>query len=98
MKALCRLQVGLPGYEEIVALLFAMLTALLILLGAAVPSAHRGDPGGPRLRALGAPVIGAVAAGLAVAFSAKLSYRVADFLDRNAPTPERLASSPPSAA
>ncbi|MFF4810193.1 hypothetical protein ACFY03_18490 [Micromonospora chersina] len=90
-------QVGLPGYEETVALLFAVLTVLLILLGAAVLAARRTGPGGPRLRALGAPVIGAVAAGLAVAFSSELVYRVADFLDRNAPTAERLASSPPLA-
>lgn len=88
---------GPAGYEETVDFLFATLIALLILLGAAVLSARRSVTGGPRLRGLGAPVIGAVAAGLAVAFSSELFYRVADFLDRNAPTAERLASSPPLA-
>ncbi|MEU1687002.1 hypothetical protein [Micromonospora sp. NPDC005707] len=88
---------GLPRYGEIVTLLFATQTVLLVVLGAAVLWARPRVPGGPRLRALGAPVIDAVAAGLAVAYSAELVYRVADLLDRSAPTSARLATSPPLA-
>ncbi|MET7966408.1 hypothetical protein [Micromonospora sp. NPDC005305] len=88
---------GLPGYGEIVTLLFATQTVLLVVLGAAVLWARPRLPGGSRLRALGAPVIDAVAAGLAVAYSAELVYRVADLLDRSAPTSARLATSPPLA-
>ncbi|NES27154.1 hypothetical protein GCE86_14245 [Micromonospora terminaliae] len=88
---------GLPGYGEIVSLLFATQTVLLVVLGAAVLRARPRVPGGPRLRALGAPVIDAVAAGVGVAYSAELVYRVADLLDRSAPTAERLATSPPLA-
>ncbi|WP_456181787.1 hypothetical protein [Micromonospora sp. I033] len=88
---------ALPGYAETVAVLFATQTLLLAVLGAAVLWARPRLPGGPPLRALGAPVIDAVAAGLAVAFSAELVYRVADVLDRSAPTAARLASSPPLA-
>ncbi|MFR9775408.1 hypothetical protein ACL02O_05040 [Micromonospora sp. MS34] len=88
---------SLPGYGRIVGALFLTQTALLVVLGLAVLWARGRARGGSRLRALGAPVIGAVATGLAVAFSAELVYRVADLLDRNAPTAERLASSPPLA-
>ncbi|MET8834143.1 hypothetical protein ABZV78_09530 [Micromonospora sp. NPDC004540] len=88
---------GLPGYEEIVTSLFATQTILLVVLGAAVLWARPRLPGGPPLRALGAPVLDAVAVGVAVAFSAELVYRVADLLDRSAPTAARLASSPPLA-
>ncbi|KAB1912506.1 hypothetical protein [Micromonospora sp. AMSO31t] len=88
---------GLPGYGEIVTLLFATQTVLLLVLGAAALWARPRLPGGSRLRALGAPVIDAVAAGLAVAYSAELVYRVADLLDRSAPTSARLATSPPLA-
>ncbi len=90
-------QAGLPRYGEIVTLLFATQTGLLVVLGAAVLWARARLPGGSRLRALGAPVIDAVAVGLGVAYSAELVYRVADLLDRNAPTAERLATSPPLA-
>ncbi|MET8912677.1 hypothetical protein [Micromonospora sp. NPDC004551] len=88
---------SLPRYGEIVSLLFATQTVVLVALGAAVLWARPRLPGGPRLRALGAPVIDAVAAGLGVAYSAELVYRVADVLDRSAPTAARLATSPPLA-
>ncbi|MFC0032734.1 hypothetical protein ACFFMM_24740 [Micromonospora chaiyaphumensis] len=88
---------GLPWYGEIVTLLFATQTVLLVVLGAAVLWARPRVPGGPRLRALGTPVIMAVAAGAGVAYSAELVYRVADLLDRGAPTSARLATSPPLA-
>ncbi|MEV0431534.1 hypothetical protein [Micromonospora sp. NPDC050495] len=71
-------------------------TALLVALGAAALLRRRGGrrPGAP-LRGLGAPVIAAVASGLAVAFSADLVYRVADLLDLNVSTAHRLATGPP---
>jgi hypothetical protein len=90
-------ETGLPGYEEAVTLLFATQTVLLVVLGAAVLWARPRLPGGPPLRALGAPVIDAVAVGMAVALSAELVYRVADLLDRGAPTGVRPGSSPPLA-
>ncbi|MGW5670189.1 hypothetical protein, partial [Micromonospora sp. NPDC003776] len=89
--------INLPAYPTILGVLFLTQTALLIVLGVAVLWARGPAPGGSRLRALGSPVMGAVATGLAVAFSAELVYRVADLLDRSAPTAERLASSPPLA-
>ncbi len=86
---------GLPGYALTVAGMFAAQTLLLLVLWAAVLWARTG--GGRSLRALGAPVLGAVSTGLAVAFSAELVYRAADLLDRNDPVPDRMATDPPLA-
>ncbi|PWR10386.1 hypothetical protein DKT68_09235 [Micromonospora acroterricola] len=85
----------LPGYGAIVAWLFVSQTALLAVLAAVVIWRRGGPPGSSPLRALGAPVFVTIAAGLAVAFSAELDYRVADLLDRNGATADRLATSPP---
>ncbi|MEW2385210.1 hypothetical protein AB0873_24425 [Micromonospora sp. NPDC047707] len=85
--------VGLPGYGDMVARLFLAQTVLLLVLWLVVPLSRRG--GGPPLRAVGTPVFGAVATGLAVAFSAELVYRVADFLDRDVGTGEQSATGPP---
>lgn len=88
--------VGLPGYGAIVAWVLSTQTAILAALGVVALLRRRGDrrPGEP-LRGLGAPVIAAVATGLAVAFAADLVYRVADLLDRHASAADRLAFSPP---
>ncbi|RLK26153.1 hypothetical protein DER29_4173 [Micromonospora sp. M71_S20] len=88
---------GLPGYGLMVAGLFAVQTVLLAALGLVALRGPDGQRGGTPLRGLGGPVIAAVATGLAVAFSAELVYRVADMLDRDAPTAQRLATSPPLA-
>ncbi|MGI5520563.1 hypothetical protein ACQEUX_06375 [Micromonospora sp. CA-259024] len=85
----------LPGYGATVAWLFASQTALLVVLAALVIWRRGGPPGSSPLRALGAPVFVTVAAGLAVAFSAELDYRVADVLDRDGNTADRLVTSPP---
>ncbi|MET8308555.1 hypothetical protein [Micromonospora sp. NPDC005173] len=87
----------LPGYGATVAWLFASQTALLVVLAALVIWRRGGRPGSSPLRALGAPVFVTVAAGLAVAFSAELVYRVSDLLDRDGETADRLATSPPLA-
>ncbi|MFI5486018.1 hypothetical protein [Micromonospora echinaurantiaca] len=95
--------VGLPGHGEMVASLLVVQTVLLAGLGAVVlwlrvrrsGWRRRGRQGGGPLRGLGAPIIVAAATGLAVAFSAELVYRVADFLDRNEPTADRVQLSPP---
>ncbi|MGQ5261485.1 hypothetical protein ACTWLT_12070 [Micromonospora sp. ZYX-F-536] len=87
----------LPGYGATVAWLFASQTALLAVLVAVVIWRRGGVPGSSPLRALGAPVFVTVAAGLAVAFSAELDYRVADLLDRDGATADRLVTSPPLA-
>ncbi|MBM0232906.1 hypothetical protein JNW91_14170 [Micromonospora sp. STR1_7] len=94
--------VALPGYGATVAWLFVSQTVLVAAL-AAVVIARRGGgrrDGGPRparLRALGAPVFVTIAAGLAVAFSAELVYRMADVLDRDGVPAERLGFAPPLA-
>ncbi|MGN9809130.1 hypothetical protein ACTMSW_07210 [Micromonospora sp. BQ11] len=86
---------SLPGYSVAVAALFATQTGLLSTLWAVVLFMRVGQPEGGARRGYAAPVIASVATGLAIAFSAELVYRVADLLDRNAPTAERLATSPP---
>lgn len=94
---------GLPGHGEMVTYLLVFQTLLLAGLGALVlwlrvrhsGWRRRGRHGGGPLRGLGAPIIAAAATGLAVAFSAELVYRAADFLDRNEPTADRVALSPP---
>ncbi|SCF09307.1 hypothetical protein GA0070607_5452 [Micromonospora coriariae] len=87
----------LPGYGALVAWLFASQTALLVVLAALVIWRRGGPPGASPLRALGAPAFVTVGAGLAVAFSAELVYRVSDLLDRDGQTADRLATSPPLA-
>ncbi|WP_410808960.1 hypothetical protein [Micromonospora sp. 067-2] len=87
----------LPGYGAIVAWLFVSQTALLAVLAVVVIWRRSATPGRSALRALGAPVFVTVAAGLAVAFSAELVYRVSDLLDRDGQTAGRLVTSPPLA-
>ncbi|MFI7594477.1 hypothetical protein [Micromonospora sp. NPDC049359] len=92
----------LPGYSATVAWLFVSQTFLLVILAATALWARGGGRRAdgqrlPRLRALGAPVFVTVAAGLAVAFSAELVYRVADVLDRDGRHVSRFAFGPPLA-
>ncbi|MGS2618741.1 hypothetical protein ACVCAH_30065 [Micromonospora sp. LZ34] len=85
---------GLPGHGQMIAYLLVFQTVLLVGLGALVVR-PRGRHGRAALHGLGAPIIAAAGTGLAVAFSAELVYRVADFLDRNQPTADRVLLSPP---
>ncbi|MBG6064709.1 hypothetical protein [Micromonospora ureilytica] len=88
---------GLPGYGAILTSLFVAQTTLLIALGAVLLRARDRRRGAVPLLGLGALVIAASAVSLAVAVSAELVYRVADLLDRDAPTGEGLASGLPPA-
>ncbi|MEV4822101.1 hypothetical protein [Micromonospora sp. NPDC049274] len=92
----------LPGYSATVAWLFVSQTVLLVILAAVViwGRGRRRRPDGqrlPRLRALGAPVFVTIGAGLAVAFSAELVYRMADVLDRDGGHSAQEAFGPPLA-
>ncbi|WP_240944388.1 hypothetical protein [Micromonospora thermarum] len=83
---------GLPGYGVSVARLFLAQTCLLIV----VWGVARWAPGRVGRRASGPLVFGAVATGLAVAFSAELVYRVADLLaSGDGPAGDRMATGPP---
>ncbi|MEV4120078.1 hypothetical protein [Micromonospora sp. NPDC049645] len=88
---------ALPGYGAIVAWLFVSQTVLVAALAALVLWRRGGGQHRGPLRALGAPVFMTVSAGLAVAFSAELVYRVADLLDREGTTADGLETSPPLA-
>ncbi|WP_245718867.1 hypothetical protein [Micromonospora rhizosphaerae] len=88
---------GLPGYDEIVAWVFVMQTAVLAALGLLVLRQRGGRERRPTLlRGMGAPAIAAGAVGLAVVFSADLVYRMAYFLNRRPPAqrPGDLAAPP----
>ncbi|MGN9918094.1 hypothetical protein [Micromonospora palomenae] len=80
---------GLPGYDVLVAGLFAsQMILLLVLAGLILTRRRHGAPA--LLRGLGAPVLVSVAIGVAVAFSSGPSYALAEFLDRgSSPTPVR---------
>ncbi|HET6211964.1 MAG TPA: hypothetical protein VFE14_03720, partial [Micromonosporaceae bacterium] len=79
---------GLPGYGLSVTTLFAGQSVLLLALGVVVFVQSRQTTPRPPLYGLAGPVLGSVAVGVSVAFTAGVSYRVADFLDRGAvPTP-----------
>jgi hypothetical protein len=71
---------GLPGYGSAVTILFAAQIVLLAALGVVVVAGRGGR--GAMLGGLAAPVLASIALGMAAAFTAGLSYRVADFLDR----------------
>ncbi|MEH1164312.1 hypothetical protein V6V47_02865 [Micromonospora sp. CPCC 205539] len=87
----------LPGYDATLACLFVAQSALLAALGAVLLWRRARQPKGTPMLGLGTLVIAAAAVSLAVAFSAELVYRVADFLDRDTPTGEGFATGPPRA-
>ncbi|MFG3642943.1 hypothetical protein ACGF3C_22035 [Micromonospora sp. NPDC047762] len=88
---------GLPGYGAVLTLLFVAQTTLLTALGAVLLWHRFRRRDAIPLLGLGALVMAASAVSLAVAVSAEFVYRVADFLDRDAPTGEGLASGLPPA-
>ncbi|RAO27601.1 hypothetical protein ONO23_05089 [Micromonospora noduli] len=88
---------GLPGYGAILTSLFVAQTTLLTALGAVLLWRRVRRRDAIPLLGLGALVMAASAVSLAVAVSAELVYRVADFLDRDAPTGAGLASGLPPA-
>ncbi|MFI6237644.1 hypothetical protein ACIBD9_29120 [Micromonospora sp. NPDC050784] len=88
---------GLPGYETTLAGLFVAQTMLLAALGVVLLWQGRRERGATPLFGLGALVVAATGISMAVAYSAELVYRVADFLDRDVPTGEGIASGPPRA-
>ncbi|MEU5909628.1 hypothetical protein [Micromonospora sp. NPDC047527] len=88
---------SLPGYGATMAWLFVSQTVLVAILAVVVIARRGGGRRSGALRALGAPVFMTIAAGLAVAFSAELVYRVSDLLDREGETADTLETSPPLA-
>jgi hypothetical protein len=88
---------GLPGYDTTLAGLFVAQTTLLAALGVVLLGQRRRQHDGAPLFGLGALVVAATGISMAVAYSAELVYRVADFLDRDVPTGEGIASGPPRA-
>lgn len=70
---------GLPGFGTTVTILFAAQVVLLVVLGVVVFVQRRR---GSLLAGLAGPIVASTGLGVAVAFTAGLSYRVADFLDR----------------
>lgn len=90
---------GLPGYDKLVAWVFAAQMALLVALVLLVLWRRGGrDHRSPLLRGLGAPVIAAGAMGLATALSADLVYRTAVFLNRRPVTDQPGELTPPPLA
>ena len=87
----------LPGYSAIMAWLFVSQTVLVLILAAVVLWGRGTGQQGGALRALGTPVFVTIAAGLGVAFSAEMVYRVSDLLDRDGNTADDLGTSPPLA-
>ncbi|MCX5115577.1 hypothetical protein OG992_00190 [Micromonospora sp. NBC_00362] len=88
---------GLPGYGALLTSLFVAQTTLLTALGAVLLWCRVRRRDAIPLLGLGALVMAASAVSLAVAVSAEFVYRVADLLDRDAPTGEGLASGLPPA-
>lgn len=81
---------ALPGYASTVTGLFAGQLLLLLGLSGLVLTLWRR---GSLLGGLAGPILGSLAVAIEAAFSAGLSYRVADFLDRSAvPSPAEAVS------
>ncbi|WP_091615522.1 hypothetical protein [Micromonospora mirobrigensis] len=90
---------GLPGYGRIVGwVLLAQMGQLVALAVLALWRRAGHDSRPALLRGFGAPVLAAVAVGLAGALSAEMIYRMAYFLNRRAITarPDDLAAPPPA--
>ncbi|MFI6261145.1 hypothetical protein [Micromonospora sp. NPDC051006] len=80
---------GLPAYDRLVALLFAVQMFLLLALTAVV-LVRTPARGRSALLGLAAPLVISVAIGLAVSYSSGLNYGIAEYLDRgSSPTPAR---------
>jgi hypothetical protein len=77
---------ALPGFALTVNVVILGQAMLLVALAAVVMWHQRGTPPAARafFRGLGAPVFGAISAGLAATFTAGIVYRTADILDRGA--------------
>ncbi|MEU8131839.1 hypothetical protein AB0B68_31890 [Micromonospora sp. NPDC049049] len=88
---------ALPGYDPTLAGLFVSQTTLLVTLGVVLLWHRRREHGATPLFGLGALVVAATGISMAVAYSAELVYRVADYLDRDVSTGEGIASGPPRA-
>ncbi|MEU7975876.1 hypothetical protein AB0B48_27960 [Micromonospora sp. NPDC049089] len=88
---------ALPGYDPTLAGLFVSQTTLLVALGVVLLWHRRREHGATPLFGLGALVVAATGISMAVAYSAELVYRVADYLDRDVSTGEGIASGPPRA-
>ncbi|WP_225854118.1 hypothetical protein [Micromonospora sp. ALFpr18c] len=88
---------GLPGYDATLAGLFVAQTTLLAALGVVLLWRRDRRRGVTPMFGLGALVIAATGISLAVAYAAELVYRAADFLDRDAPTGQGIATGPPRA-
>jgi hypothetical protein len=81
---------ALPGYGALVALLFAGQLVLLVVLGLVTLVQRRHVRPRTLTTGLGAPLMGSIAIGLAVAYSSGLTYTLAEYLDRgSSPTPAR---------
>ncbi|MBM0274353.1 hypothetical protein [Micromonospora tarensis] len=87
----------LPGYDTTLAGLFVAQTTLLVALGVVLLWRRGRQRGSTPLFGLGGLVVAATGISLAVAYSAELVYRVADFLDRDVSTGEGIAEGPPRA-
>ncbi|WP_435819087.1 hypothetical protein [Micromonospora ureilytica] len=87
----------LPGYDSTLTGLFVAQTTLLTALGVVLLWHRRRERDATPLFGLGALVVAATGISMAVAYSAVLVGRVADFLDRDAPTEEGIAAGPPRA-
>jgi hypothetical protein len=84
----------LPGYAGTVTKLFAAQTGLLALLTLVV-LVQRRRAKGALFGGFGAPVIASLGLGLSAAFSAGVSYRVADYLNGDAvPSPAEFGGEP----
>ncbi|MEU5960498.1 hypothetical protein ABZ777_04755 [Micromonospora parva] len=87
----------LPGYDPTLTGLFAVQTTLLAALGVVLLWHRPRDRGTTPLYGLGALVVTATGISMAVAYSAELVCRVADFLDRDKPTGEGIVAGLPRA-
>jgi hypothetical protein len=80
----------LPGFGLAVTIVFAGQLLLLLILGGIVFVQR--ERHGVLLAGLGTPIVASISLGVAVAFTAGLSFRVADVLDRAAtPSPAGIA-------
>ncbi|HET8682466.1 MAG TPA: hypothetical protein VFM54_11410, partial [Micromonosporaceae bacterium] len=85
---------GLPGFGNTVVAILAAQGGLLAVFGLVCLVLGRR---GAALLGLAAPIVGSLAVGLSAAFSAGLSYRVADFLDRDdKPSLPEYGEAPPA--